>query len=116
MKFSLWRRYGALNSGPVFDAFATGARSLGWHCVDNDDTADVDVIWSVLWNGRMAQNKAIWDRARSQSKPVVVLEVGGIKRGTTWKVGINGINRLAYFGDTGNSSSRVSLLGLECKP
>ena len=116
MKFSLWRQYGALNSKPVFDAFRDGATSLGWHCVDNDPTADVDVIWSVLWNGRMAQNKAIWDRARSQSKPVVVLEVGGIKRGTTWKVGLNGINRDAFFGDAGNNSRRSDLLGLRLKP
>lgn len=116
MKFSLWRQNGALNSGPVFDAFASGAARLGWTCVDNDPTADVDVIWSVLWNGRMARNKTIWDRTRSQSKPVVVLEVGGIKRGTTWKVGINGINRDAYFGDMGNDSSRANLLGLTLKP
>jgi hypothetical protein len=115
--FSLWRKYGALNSGPVFDAFAAGAASLGWHCVDNDPTADVDVIWSVLWNGRMAANKAIWDRARLQSKPVVVLEVGGIKRGTTWKVGLNGINRDAYFGpDMGHDNNRSSLLKLKVKP
>jgi len=116
MKFSLWTQYGALNSKPVFDAFRIGAASLGWHCVDNDPTADVDVIWSVLWNGRMAQNKAIWSRARSQSKPVVVLEVGGIKRGTTWKVGLNGINRNAYFGDDGNTSDRRISLGLKLKP
>ena len=116
MKFSLWTQYGAQNSKPVFDAFRRGATGLGWTCVDNDPTADVDVIWSVLWNGRMASNKAIWDRARSQSKPVVVLEVGGIKRGTTWKVGLNGINRDAFFGDSGNDSNRRNLLGLEVKP
>jgi hypothetical protein len=116
MKFSLWRKHGALNSGPVFDAFAAGATSLGWHCVDNDPTADVDVIWSVLWNGRMAANKAIWDRARSQSKPVVVLEVGGINRNTTWKVGLNGINRTAYFGEQNNDRTRAANLGLVCKP
>ena len=116
MRFSLWRKHGALNSGPVFDAFATGAASLGWTCVDNDPNADVDVIWSVLWNGRMAANKAIWERNVSQSKPTIVLEVGGIQRGTTWKVGINGINRDAYFGDVGNDSSRATLLGLELKP
>ena len=116
MKFSLWRKYGALNSGPVFDAFATGARSLGWHCVDNDDTADVDVIWSVLWNGRMAGNRAIWERNVLQSKPVVVLEVGGIKRGTTWKVGLNGINRDAYFGPGGNDRTRADSLRISLAP
>tara|TARA_B000000609_G_C24127788_1_gene323491 strand:- start:358 stop:1101 length:744 start_codon:yes stop_codon:yes gene_type:complete len=77
---------------------------------------DVHVIWSVLWYGRMAPNKVIWDEAQRQGKPVIVLEVGGIKRGTTWKVGINGINREAYFGPKGNDDTRVKKLGLKLKP
>jgi len=115
MKFNLWRQYGALNSGPVFDAFHAGANALGHTCVDNSDDG-IDVIWSVLWNGRMVGNRAIWERNVLQSKPTIVLEVGGIKRGTTWKVGLNGINRDAYFGPMGNDSSRASLLGLTLKP
>jgi len=116
MKFSLWTNYGALNSREVFNAFANGAKSLGHDVVWNDPNGDVDVIWSVLWSGRMAKNKVIWDRNLAQSKPVVVLEVGGIKRGTTWKVGLNGINRDAYFGPTGMDDIRVRNLGLELKP
>jgi hypothetical protein len=117
MKFSLWTDYGALNSTPVFDAFARGAQSLGHDVVWNDPVSDVDVIWSVLWNGRMAKNKDIWQRNMAQSKPTLVLEVGGIKRGTTWKVGINGINRDAYWGDNSNcDNSRAKSLGLNLKP
>jgi len=96
MKFNLRRRYGALNSGPVFDAFHSGANALGHDVVvDSDD--GIDVIWSVLFNGRMAGNRAIWERNIQKSKPTIVLEVGGISRGTTWKVGLNGINRDAYL-------------------
>ena len=116
MKFSLWTQYGALNSKPIFNAFRSGAESLGYDCVDNSNDADVDVIWSVLWNGRMASNKNIWERNLAQSKPTVVLEVGGIKRGTTWKVGLNGINRDAFFGDGRNDSRRSDLLNLRLKP
>jgi hypothetical protein len=116
MKFSLWTQYGALNSKPVFDAFRQGCRSLGFNTVDNNDDADVDVIWSVLFNGRMAANKAIWEKACAVSKPVIVLEVGGIQRGTTWKVGLNGINRDAYFGPDGNNDTRANALGLKLKP
>jgi hypothetical protein len=47
---------------------------------------------------------------------VVVLEVGGIKRGTTWKVGLNGINRDAFFSDAGNDNRRSDLLNLRLKP
>ena len=116
MKFSLWAQYGALNSKSVFDAFCSGARSHGHDCVFNDTNSDVDVIWSVLFHGRMAPNKTIWQRNMAQSKPTIVLEVGGIRRGTTWKVGLNGINRDAIWGDTGNDDSRAHSLGLTLKP
>jgi len=112
MKFSLWKDYGALNSGPVFDAFANSLVDDGHTVVYNDNTADVDVIWSVLFHGRMAGNKAIWEN----KKPTIVLEVGGINRGVTWKVGLNGINRDAYFGDSNKDDSRKHLLGLLEKP
>ena len=112
MKFSLWTDYGALNSRPVFDVFATSLVDNGHTIVYNDNTADVDVIWSVLFNGRMARNKTIWEN----KKPTIVLEVGGIKRGTTWKVGLNGINRDAYFGEQDNDRTRADSLGLVCKP
>ena len=42
--------------------------------------------------------------------------MGGIKRGTTWKVGLNGINRDAYFGEQDNDRTRADSLGLVCKP
>jgi hypothetical protein len=112
MKFSLWTDYGALNSKPIFDAFANSLNNNGHDVAYNDTSADINVIWSVLFNGRMAGNKAVWE----QQKPTIVLEVGGIRRGTTWKVGLNGINRDAYFGPSGNSSDRVRLLGLQIKP
>jgi len=112
MKFSLWTQYGALNSKPIFDAFANSLNSNGHVVVYNDSSADINVIWSVLFNGRMAGNKAVWE----QQKPTIVLEVGGIKRGTTWKVGLNGINRDAYFGPDNNNDDRHRLLGLSLKP
>ena len=112
MKFSLWTDYGALNSRLVFDAFANSLNDAGHTVVYNDSSADVNVIWSVLFHGRMARNKQIWEH----DKPTVVLEVGGINRGVTWKVGFNGINRDGYFGDGGNDDSRSNDLGLLLKP
>jgi hypothetical protein len=112
MKFSLWTQNGALNSKPVFDAFRQGAISLGHTCTDNDLDSDVDVIWSVLWSGRMKENWTIWKRAQDRSKPIIVLEVGGMQRGTTWKVGLNGINRDAFFSESGNDNKRANRLGL----
>lgn len=112
MKLSLWTHNGALNSTPVFAAFARGCVHHGLTVVYNDPSADVNVIWSVLWNGRMARNESVW----RQGKPTIVLEVGGIKRGTTWKVGLNGINRDAFFSPSGNDNTRATTLGLKLKP
>jgi len=118
MKFRLWKEYGALNASNIFSAFEHSCISNGHNISDsnNIDDADCHVIWSVLFHGRMARNKDIWTRCLELRKPVIVLEVGGIKRSTTWKVGLNGINRDAYFGPDSNNSDRHRLLGLSLKP
>ena len=116
MKFSLFREHGAQNSKPVFDAFADSLRSNGHVVVDNSYDCDVGVIWSVLWNGRMAPNKKIWEDFHNLNKKVIVLEVGGLVRGKTWKVAIDGINRDANFGNGSNDSTRANQLGLKLKP
>jgi len=66
--------------------------------VENDMDADAALIWSVLWFGKMSANRRVWDYYRAQNKPVIVIEVGGLHRNKTWKLGINGINRDADFG------------------
>lgn len=92
--------------------------------ISNTDTlvasnmnADAALIWSVLWFGQMGKNKQIWDHYRSQGKPVIVIEVGGLIRNETWKLGINGINRNADFAlDVGVNPDRVKKLGVELQP
>ena len=124
MIFCLYTDYGALNSKPVFEAFAKSITDAGhtviynepYRVMDHYSNYDVAVIWSVLWNGRMTRNKQVWEQNRKLNRPVIVLEVGGIQRGTTWKVGLNGINRDAYFGDKDNDRTRADNLGLVCKP
>lgn len=117
MKLRLYRENGALNSKPVFDAFEAGMIKNGDITVPTYEEADAVVIWSVLFKGRMAANKAIWDRAQAEGKPVIVLEVGTLKRNKSWRVGINGINRDASWADFFDvTSSRAECLGLELKP
>ena len=123
MIFCLYTDYGALNSKPVFEAFAKSLVAAGhkviynepYRVMDHYDNYDVAVIWSVLWHGRMAKNKTVWDQNRMLNKPVIVLEIGGIKRGTTWKVGLNGINRDGDNLSDSNDSTRASLQGLKLK-
>ena len=110
--FNLHKKYGALNSKPVFEAFEKGIKRLGY----KTDKNGIDVIWSVLWNGRMAANKAIWERATRERRPVIVLEVGALQRNTLWKMGVGGVNNDAYFGPRANDRQRADKLGLTLAP
>ena len=117
MRFSLFTKYGALNSQSIFGAFAEGCKKLGHEIVyDSHHSGDVAVIWSVLWSGRMAPNRLIWESFRSKGKNIIVLEVGSLYRQRTWRVGVNGINREAYFGEKGNPSDRAKHLKLGLAP
>lgn len=93
MKFSFFTKFGALNSPPVFDAFAKGLTRHNQTIVEHDMTADVAVIWSVLWNGRMRPSQEVFNKFTQTKRPVIVLEVGCLNRDITWKIGVNGVNR-----------------------
>jgi hypothetical protein len=118
MIFGFFTDFGALNSEPVFAAFRKSVEAAGHSVVDgNWDMPDVAVIWSVLWHGRMRDNARVWEHFTKQGKPVIVLEVGGLIRNKTWKVGINGINGEAYFGhETDNVSDRLTKLKIKMQP
>lgn len=102
MKLSIFPSYGAMNSVPVFAAFSKGAKKLGHTVVEHDLTADVFVIWSVLWHGRMQQNQELWNYAKIHGKKILVLEVGCLVRGVSWRVGLGHINNLGFFGNEEN--------------
>lgn len=97
MKFKLYRNLGALNSPPVFDAIEQGIKVLGHEIVQEDE--DISVIWSVLWNGRMAGNREIYHNAKKLGRSVIIIEVGNLNRGVTWRICHQHINRLGNFGN-----------------
>ena len=98
MKIEVWTEHGPQNSKLIFEAFVKSLRDAGEEVVLNKScNADVAVIWSVLWLGRMERYKNIWEEYRRNNKPVIVLEVGGLRRNESFKIGINGINRQADF-------------------
>ena len=114
--FNLWTKNGALNSRPVFEAFAEGAKQLGYSVEYNmPKSKGIDVIWSVLWQGTMAKSQVIWQRNMANKTPIVVLEVGALNRGKLWKVGVDGINNRAYFGPSDNDDTRARSLNIEMK-
>jgi hypothetical protein len=115
MNISIFNQFGALNSGPVFEAFRNGCKK---HCIrvtEHNMSADVAVIWSQLWTGRMAPNRAVWDEFSASGRPVIVLEVGQLNRGVTWKMGINGVNARGWFGE-GIEPGRAKKLAVRLQP
>lgn len=115
MRFSIFDQWSARNSGPVWHAFCRGAERLGHQIVNHDQKADVAVIWSQVWAGRMRNNHRVWQHFRENNRPVLVLEVGTLRRGSTWKLGLNGLNGVAYWGQ-GQDPARPQRLGITLKP
>ena len=92
----------ALNSRPVMSAVLDCLQASGIQTQENSMTADAAVIWSVLWAGRMAPNQAVYEHYRSQGKPVIIIEIGALYRGNTWKIAVNNITSQGYYGHLDN--------------
>lgn len=90
----------ALNSHEPMQALLSGAKSHGLKICPNDMNADAAVIWSVLWYGRMAPNREIYERFRKLNKPVFIVEVGTLVRNVTWKISLNHVNSLGCYAHT----------------
>ena len=92
----------AKNSVPVMTAMLDSLRQAGISTQENSWDADAVIIWSVLWSGRMAANQAVWSHYRSQGRPVIIIDVGALYRGETWKIALNSITADGYYGHTEN--------------
>jgi hypothetical protein len=115
MRFRLYREHGALNSTPVFNAFEQGLKSLGHESVTEQE--DVAVIWSVLWSGRMAKNQQIYQKCRETNRPIIIIEVGNLFRGRTWRICLENINGRGIFANnTDLDQTRPKKLGITLEP
>ena len=92
----------AKNSSPVISAMLDSLRQAGVSTQENSWDADAVIIWSVLWSGRMAANQAVWSHYRSLGRPVIIIDVGALYRGETWKIALNSITADGYYGHTEN--------------
>lgn len=99
MKLAYFPNQTALQSEPVWRSFLEGWKNLGFSSVENTYDADAALIWSVLWQGRMRQNKMIYDHYRKLGKPVFIIEVGSLIRGKTWKIAVNNITNQGIYPD-----------------
>jgi hypothetical protein len=103
----------AQNSGPVLNAFLDCCQARGIQTQENSMTSDAAVIWSALWHGRMAQNEMVYRHYRAQGKPVIIVEIGALYRGTTWKIAVNNITADGYYGHKENLDwDRPRMLGI----
>jgi len=115
MNFKLYREYGALNSPPIFNAVEQGLRSIGQNLVNKNE--DIPVIWSVLFSGRMAGNRAVYENAISIGKPVMIVEVGNLQRNGYWRISLNNINRKGEFANKNDlDKDRPRKLGINLLP
>jgi hypothetical protein len=92
----------ALNSKPVMSAVIDSLVQDGHQCVANSMDADVAVIWSVLWSGRMQGNFEVYNHYQKNQKPVIIIDIGALYRGNTWKISVNNITAQGYYGHTQN--------------
>ena len=114
MKFRLYREHGALNSPPIFDAVEQGLRRLG-HEISKDGDC-MPVIWSVLWHGRMAKNRIVYEQAVNRRIPVIIIEVGNLVRNKSWRISVNNINGLGHFANVQDlDPKRPEKLGVHLK-
>ena len=92
----------AQNSGPVMRAMLDSLHTAGIATQENSWDSDAVIIWSVLWAGRMAANQAVWSHYRSLGRPVIIIDIGALYRGETWKIAVNSITANGYYGHTEN--------------
>lgn len=83
-------------------AVLNSLNSSGIATQENSMDSDCAVIWSVLWSGRMAPNRAVYEHYRALNRPVIVIEVGALQRGITWKVAVNNVTAQGYYGHRDN--------------
>ena len=103
----------AQNSKPVMAAVLHSLKHAGIRTEENSMTADAVIIWSVLWAGRMQANQVVYEHYRSQHKPVIVIDIGALYRGETWKVSLNNTTADGYYGHQENlDPTRPQKLGI----
>lgn len=92
----------ALNGGPPMNAMLSALHNAGIETQERSRDSDAVLLWSALWSGRMAANEAVYRHYRAQGKPVIIIDIGALHRGTTWKVAVNNINATGYYGHLDN--------------
>jgi hypothetical protein len=106
----------ARNAQAPMAAILDSLKKFGIRIVENSLNCDAAIIWSVLWNGRMRHNQVVYEHYRSQGLPVIIVDVGALQRGVTWKVAVNHVTADGYYGHRNNLDlDRPKKLGIKLK-
>lgn len=116
MKIAVFLKTCARAGIPVMESFIKSISEEDYKIYENHERPDADlvVIWSVLLN--IYGRQPIYEHYKKLGTPILVLEVGGIVRNKSWRVGLNGINRDAEYGNQNVDDSRLAKLGLSLQP
>jgi hypothetical protein len=90
--------HAARNSGPVMQAIRAALTKHNIVQLDNSMDADAAIIWSVLWHGRMAANREIYRHYKDTNRACVIVDIGTLARGVTWKIALDNINADGWYG------------------
>ena len=92
----------ARNSGEVMAAVRGSLNQHGIEIRPQNWESDAVIIWSVLFHGRMQENQQVYNHYRDLGRPVIIIDVGTLIRGVTWKVAVNNITADGHYGHEHN--------------
>ena len=108
MKIAVFPDTCAIAGKPVMKAFVKSLQNENYKIYSNKDRpeADVVVMWSVLLNLYGREPIYTYYKNKPNTK-LVILEVGGLMRNHSWRIGINGINAKADFANQVHDDKRL---------
>jgi len=97
MKIAVFPKTSAMAGKSVMAAFIQSLQGEDYVICENHERPEVDLVVMWSWLLGMYGRDAIYNHYKNTNTKFLILEVGALKRNTSWKVAIGGINRDADF-------------------
>jgi hypothetical protein len=116
MKIAVFPKTSAIAGRPVMKAFIESLQGEDYVICENHERPEADVVVMWSWLLGMYGRDAIYKHYKCTHTKFLILEVGALNRNTSWKLGINGINRDANFANQSVDDNRLKLFNLQTQP
>jgi hypothetical protein len=116
MKIAVFPKTSAIAGRPVMKAFIESLQGEDYVICENHERPEADVVVMWSWLLGMYGRDAIYNHYKRTHAKFLILEVGALRRNTSWKLAINGINRDANFGNQSVDDKRLNLFNLQTQP